>query len=124
MLRAAGDELERRYSADLRVQVLRLCRSDGGAERRRSLSVIKEELFGNGVNWGRVVTMMALGGALSVELAAAGDLGQVDEVAGWLEQSLDSAPLHGWIKDNGGWVGGLSGSCCTQRPAHPCSCSI
>ncbi|XP_028288793.1 apoptosis regulator Bcl-2-like [Parambassis ranga] len=103
VLRAASDELEHRYSGDLSVQVLRLCRNDGGAARWRSLSVIKEELFRNGVNWGRIVTMMALGGALSAELATAGELDQVDEVAGWLEESLDSAPLHQWIEDNGGW---------------------
>lgn len=104
-LRRAGDKLERRYRGNLsaHASALLLRADDGGrAALRRSLAVVREELFRDGVNWGRIVAMMELGGALSAE---AGGAGQVDDIARWMEESLDSAPLQGWIEDNGGWVG-------------------
>ncbi|XP_030612017.1 apoptosis regulator Bcl-2-like [Archocentrus centrarchus] len=105
VLRSAGDELERLYGAELsaQVSVLRL-RGDGGdAARLRNMTAIREELFRDGVNWGRIVTMMELGGALSAEVAMTGDTGHVDDIAGWMEESLDSPLLQRWIQDNGGW---------------------
>ncbi|GLD70947.1 apoptosis regulator Bcl-2-like isoform X2 [Lates japonicus] len=106
-LRRAGDKLERRYRGNLsaHASVLLLRADDSGrAALRRSLAAVREELFRDGVNWGRIVAMMELGGALSAE---AGGAGQVDDIARWMEESLDSAPLQGWIEDNGGWVPGV-----------------
>ncbi|XP_008293855.1 apoptosis regulator Bcl-2-like [Stegastes partitus] len=102
-LRSAGDEVARCCHGNLwaHVSALRLC--EGGAVQRRSLEAVSEELFRDGVNWGRIVAMMELGGALSAEAAEAGDMRQVDAIAGWMEDSLDSLPLRGWIEDNGGW---------------------
>ncbi len=109
VLRRAGDELERCYHGDLsaHVSVLLLC-DGGGAERLRGLTAVREELFRDGVNWGRIVAMMELGGALCTEVVRTGGAWQVDDIAGWMEESLDSPPLRGWIEDNGGWVGGRS----------------
>ncbi|XP_022621507.1 apoptosis regulator Bcl-2-like isoform X2 [Seriola dumerili] len=108
-LRCAGDELECSYRGNLSAQVSALlpCRDgDGGGSRsarRQSLTVVREELFRDGVNWGRIVAMMELGGALSAEVAKTGGAWQVDDIARWMEESLDSPPLQGWIEDNGGW---------------------
>lgn len=109
VLRYAGDELERRYGNNLSAQAMLLlqCGDRSSAELRRNLTRVREELFRDGVNWGRVVTMMELGGALSAEVARTGRVGQVDDIARWLEESLDSPPLQGWIEDIGGWVGGF-----------------
>ncbi|XP_070783988.1 apoptosis regulator Bcl-2-like [Enoplosus armatus] len=104
VLRCAGDELERCYRGDLSAQVSMLLLCDGGgAARRRSLTAVREELFRYGVNWGRIVAMMELGGALCTEMVKTGGTWQVDDIAGWMEESLDSPPLRGWIEDNGGW---------------------
>uniref|UniRef100_A0A3Q1EM73 Apoptosis regulator Bcl-2-like n=1 Tax=Acanthochromis polyacanthus TaxID=80966 RepID=A0A3Q1EM73_9TELE len=103
-LRTAGDELARCYHGDLWAQVsVRLCGDGGGVVQRHSLTAVSRELFRDGVNWGRIVAMMELGGALSTEAAEAGLTCQVDDIAGWMEDSLDSPPLRGWIQDNGGW---------------------
>ncbi|XP_026218126.1 apoptosis regulator Bcl-2-like [Anabas testudineus] len=104
-LRCACDELERRYYDNLSAQVLLLlqCRNRSGVERRQNLTRVSDELFRDGVNWGRIVTMMALGGVLSSEVARIGRVGQVDDIARWLEDSLESPRLQRWIADNGGW---------------------
>lgn len=106
-LRFAGDTLERRHGDSLTAQALLLLRCCDRSSIERNLSRVREELFKDGVNWGRIVAMMELGGALSVEVARTGRLGQVDDIARWLEESLDSLQLQGWIEDNGGWVGRL-----------------
>ncbi|KAI3354995.1 hypothetical protein L3Q82_004790 [Scortum barcoo] len=104
VLRRAGDELERCCHGDLSAHALVLLQSDGGgAARLRGLRAVREELFRDGVNWGRIVAMMELGGALCTEAARTGEAGQVDDIARWMEESLDSALLRGWIQDNGGW---------------------
>lgn len=87
------------------MSVLLLC-DGGGAARRRGLTAVREELFRDGVNWGRIVAMMELGGALCAQVVKTDGAWQVDDIAGWMEESLDSPPLRGWIEDNGGWVGG------------------
>ncbi|XP_076617066.1 apoptosis regulator Bcl-2-like isoform X1 [Chaetodon auriga] len=104
VLRCAGDELERRYHDDLSAQAAALLLREGGtAERGRGLTAVKDELFKDGVNWGRIVAMMELGGALCTQAVRMGGAWQVDDIAGWMENSLDSPPLRGWIEDNGGW---------------------
>uniref|UniRef100_A0A3B4YFW5 Bcl-2 Bcl-2 homology region 1-3 domain-containing protein n=1 Tax=Seriola lalandi dorsalis TaxID=1841481 RepID=A0A3B4YFW5_SERLL len=110
-LRCACDELECRYRGNLSAQVSALlpCGDGGGdgsrSAQRQSLTVVREELFRDGVNWGRIVAMMELGGALSAEVAKTGGAWRVDDIARWMEESLDSPLLQGWIEDNGGWVG-------------------
>ncbi|XP_070709483.1 apoptosis regulator Bcl-2-like [Pempheris klunzingeri] len=104
VLRRAGDELARCYHGDLSAQVSVLLLSDGdGAERRRGLTAVREELFRDGVNWGRIVAMMELGGAVCSQVVHRGGAWQVDDITAWLEESLDSPLLRGWIEDNGGW---------------------
>ncbi|XP_040921283.1 apoptosis regulator Bcl-2-like [Toxotes jaculatrix] len=104
-LRSAGDKLEHRYHGNLSAQVSVLLLSGGDTHlaRRRSLMAVCEELFKDGVNWGRIVAMMELGGALSAEVTKRGGGWQVDDIARWMEESLDSPLLQGWIEDNGGW---------------------
>ncbi|KAM4718741.1 apoptosis regulator Bcl-2-like [Anableps anableps] len=103
-LLSASDELEGRYPRELRGQVAALQRRGAGdGAARRSLTLVRDELFRDGVNWGRIVAMMALGGTLSAEAARSGETGRVDDIAAWMEENLESAALRGWIHDNGGW---------------------
>ncbi|XP_041824015.1 apoptosis regulator Bcl-2-like [Melanotaenia boesemani] len=104
-LQSASDKFEQCYHGDLSAQVSALQRwMDSSNEAPwRSLTVIRNELFRDGVNWGRIVTMMALGGALSAEVAGTGEMGQLDNIADWMVESLDSPPLQRWIEENGGW---------------------
>ncbi|KAG8009691.1 Apoptosis regulator Bcl-2 [Nibea albiflora] len=104
VLRCACDKLERRYHGDLAAHVSALLSHNGGvAERRQGLTAVREELFRDGVNWGRIVALMELGGALCTEVVRTGGAWQVNDIAAWMEESLDSAPLHTWIHDHGGW---------------------
>lgn len=82
-----------------------LMRWDGSA--RCALVAAKADLFRDGVvNWGGIVALLELGGALCAQVAKTDEAWQVDDIAGWMVDSLDSPRLQGWIEDSGGWVGG------------------
>ncbi|XP_028824545.1 apoptosis regulator Bcl-2-like [Denticeps clupeoides] len=95
-LRRAGDELERMFRRDLASVGRRLRLSRG------TFSAVVEELFRDGVNWGRVVAFFEFGGAVCVESVGRQASPQVENVTQWMTEYLDG-PLRVWIEDNGGW---------------------
>ncbi|KAM3860325.1 apoptosis regulator Bcl-2-like [Diretmus argenteus] len=98
-----GDELERRHQAEFSAHVsVLLVRLDRELVLRR-LVAVREELFSDGVNWGRIVALLELGGALCVEVVKRERAWQVQDITGWMVESLEAPPLRGWIDDNGGW---------------------
>jgi len=99
-LRGASDELELHHDLSAQVSALQQWGTGGSEAQRRSLTAIRDELFRDGVNWGRIVAMMMLGGALSTEVAQTGERGQLDDLVDWMEESLDSPPIRRWIEDN------------------------
>ncbi|XP_060920720.1 apoptosis regulator Bcl-2-like isoform X2 [Labrus mixtus] len=108
VLRSACDDLAHRYHGDLAANLSALLQRDGvEAAGLGGLTAVREELFRDGVNWGRIVAMMEVGGAVCSEAVKTGGARQVEVIAGWMEEGLDS--LQGWIDDNGGWVGCLCG---------------
>ncbi|XP_038606433.1 bcl-2-like protein 1 [Tachyglossus aculeatus] len=99
-LREAGDEFEVRYRrafSDLAWQL-----HITPATAYQSFEQVVNELFRDGINWGRVVAFFAFGGALCVE-SADKEMGPlVGRIGRWMATYLDSR-LDPWIRDNGGW---------------------
>ncbi|TMS09966.1 Apoptosis regulator Bcl-2 [Larimichthys crocea] len=70
--------------------------------QRRFAEVI-DELFRDGVNWGRIIAFFEFGGTVCVECVAKEEMTpQVDNIAEWMTEYLNG-PLNSWIQDNGGW---------------------
>lgn len=68
-----------------------------------SFKRVMDEVFKDGVNWGRVVGLFAFGGVLCVECAEKG-LGElVPQIADWMTKYLDEN-INPWIQSQGGWV--------------------
>lgn len=68
-----------------------------------SFKRVMDEVFKDGVNWGRVVGLFAFGGVLCVECAEKG-LGElVPQIADWMTKYLDEN-ISPWIQSQGGWV--------------------
>ncbi|CAJ1081580.1 apoptosis regulator Bcl-2-like [Xyrichtys novacula] len=99
ILRGACRDMDQRYHGDLEAHLSVLLRFDV-----RGLTTVREELFRDGVNWGRIVAMMEVGGAMCTEVVKTGGPWRVKDVTDWMKDGLDS--LQGWIEDNGGWVSG------------------
>lgn len=102
-LREAGDELESVYRPDLAEMTKRLRATPLGTEQRR-FTAVADELFSDGVNWGRVLAFLEFGAMVCVQCAPDADRSACAEnVARWMAEYLNG-PLNGWIQENGGWV--------------------
>ncbi|MEQ2219107.1 hypothetical protein XENOCAPTIV_012614 [Xenoophorus captivus] len=103
VLRDAGDELERLYQLDF-VEMSQQLYLTGDTARTRFAEVI-DELFRDGVNWGRIIAFFEFGSTVCVECASKEEMSsQVNNIAEWMTGYLNG-PLDSWIQDNGGWVG-------------------
>ncbi|XP_017278044.3 apoptosis regulator Bcl-2, partial [Kryptolebias marmoratus] len=101
VLREAGDELERLYQPDF-VEMSRQLGLASAAAKARFAEVM-DELFRDGVNWGRIIAFFEFGGTVCVECASREEMTpQVDHIAEWMTEYLNG-PLNSWIEDNGGW---------------------
>ncbi|KAK6310748.1 hypothetical protein J4Q44_G00188030 [Coregonus suidteri] len=100
VLREAGDELERLYQPDFAEMSHQLYLTSSMAERR--FREVIDELFRDGVNWGRIIAFFEFGGTICVECVNKEMTSQVDHIAGWMTEYLNG-PLHSWIQENGGW---------------------
>ncbi|XP_061446356.1 apoptosis regulator Bcl-2 isoform X2 [Rhineura floridana] len=99
-LRQAGDEFSRRYRRDFAEMSEQLHLTPVTA-RARFVAVI-EELFRDGVNWGRIVAFFEFGGMMCVESVGQEMSPLVDNITVWMTEYLNRH-LHNWIQDNGGW---------------------
>ncbi|XP_029102113.1 apoptosis regulator Bcl-2a [Scleropages formosus] len=100
VLREAGDEIERMYQRDFAQMPERLHFTPSTAQRK--FTAVIEELFSDGVNWGRIVAFFEFGGTMCVESVNREMTSQVDNIARWMTEYLNG-PLRNWIQENGGW---------------------
>ncbi len=101
VLREAGDELERLYQSDFAEMSKQLHLTSITAHQR--FTAVINELFRDGVNWGRIIAFFEFGGTICVECVNKEMTAQVDNIAGWMTEYLNG-PLRSWIQENGGWV--------------------
>lgn len=70
----------------------------------QSFESVMDEVFRDGVNWGRIVGLFAFGGALCVECVEKEMSPLVARIAEWMTVYLDNH-IQPWIQEQGGWVG-------------------
>ncbi|KAL1006437.1 hypothetical protein UPYG_G00072400 [Umbra pygmaea] len=100
VLHEAGTELERMYNRDF-SQLSSQLHFTPSTARARFTGVI-DELFSDGVNWGRIVAFLEFGGTMCVECVNREMTPQVNNIVNWMTEYLNG-PLQNWIQDNGGW---------------------
>ncbi|XP_026062721.1 apoptosis regulator Bcl-2-like [Carassius auratus] len=100
VLRDAGDELERLYQSDFAEMSKQLHITSITGQQR--FTAVIDELFRDGVNWGRIIAFFEFGGTVCVECVNKEMTAHVDNIAGWMTEYLNG-PLHAWIQENGGW---------------------
>lgn len=101
-VRKLGDEFENKQdSSDFHDMVTSLQITPETAHS--TFSTVTNEMFSNGINWGRVVALIGFGGAFSVECVSRNMPQLVDLVVDWVATYMNSN-LKDWISKNGGWV--------------------
>ncbi|XP_068183117.1 bcl-2-like protein 1 [Antennarius striatus] len=99
-LRDSANEFEFRYSrafSDLHNQ---LHITPGTAYQ--SFEHVMDEVFRDGVNWGRVIGLFVFGGALCVECVEKEMSSLVGRIIEWMTVYLDNH-IQPWIQSQGGW---------------------
>ncbi|MED6260039.1 hypothetical protein ATANTOWER_030492 [Ataeniobius toweri] len=71
----------------------------------QSFENVMDEVFRDGVNWGRIVGLFAFGGALCVECVEKEMSHLVGRIVEWMTVYLDEQ-IDPWIQSQGGWVPG------------------
>lgn len=100
-LRDTGNEFELRYNcafSNLHKQL-----HITPATAYQSFENVMDEVFRDGVNWGRVVGLFAFGGALCVECVEKEMNPLVGRIVEWMTVYLDNH-IQPWIQSQGGWV--------------------
>lgn len=69
----------------------------------QSFKNVMDEVFKDGVNWGRIVGLFAFGGVLCVECVEKDASELVCRIADWMTIYLDEN-INPWIQSQGGWV--------------------
>ncbi|KAJ7412882.1 Bcl-2-like protein 1 [Pitangus sulphuratus] len=100
-LREAGDEFELRYRRAFSDLTSQLHITPGTAYQ--SFEQVVNELFRDGVNWGRIVAFFSFGGALCVESVDKEMRVLVKRIVSWMTTYLTDH-LDPWIQENGGWT--------------------
>ncbi|XP_044067583.1 bcl-2-like protein 1 [Siniperca chuatsi] len=99
-LRDSANEFELRYArafSDLHNQL-----HITPATAYQSFENVMDEVFRDGVNWGRIVGLFAFGGALCVECVEKEMSPLVSRIIEWMTVYLDNHIQH-WIQSQGGW---------------------
>ncbi|KAJ8412316.1 hypothetical protein AAFF_G00145830 [Aldrovandia affinis] len=99
-LRDSANEFELRYSRAFSDLSSQLHITPGTAYQ--SFESVMNEVFRDGVNWGRVVGLFAFGGALCVECVEKEMSHLVGRIADWMTVYLDNH-IQPWIQGQGGW---------------------
>ncbi|XP_034393262.1 bcl-2-like protein 1 [Cyclopterus lumpus] len=99
-LRDSANEFELRYArafSDLHNQL-----HITPATAYQSFENVMDEVFRDGVNWGRIVGLFAFGGALCVECVEKEMSPLVGRIIEWMTVYLDNH-IQPWIQTQGGW---------------------
>lgn len=100
ILRRLSDELEDRHSMVLSNMCNRLNVVNGSAQVK--FVQVADEVFRDGINWGRIVAIFAFGAKMAQYCVTHGLQQEVEEIIVWVGNYISC--LSNWIHSNGGWV--------------------
>ncbi|XP_070211972.1 bcl-2-like protein 2 isoform X3 [Littorina saxatilis] len=103
-MRALGDEFESRFSQAFDDMINHLHITPDTAYQ--TFTTIVNEIFKDGVNWGRVVALFGFGGKLAVRCVQQSMPQLVCSIVDWVTTYVDTT-LKPWIAENNGWAGFL-----------------
>lgn len=101
-MRTLADEFEERYIAEFSDMVQQLHITPDIAYP--TFNAVAQELFIDGINWGRIVALFAFGGAIAIECYENQMAHLVDSIYDWVSTYVQTH-LDQWINSQSSWVG-------------------
>ncbi len=100
-MRTLGLEFEERYTEVFQEMCNQLHITPNTAHP--TFTAIVNELFSDGIKWGRVVALFSFGGSLAVQCVEKEMPLLVDQIVDWVASYVDNH-LKVWITEHGEWV--------------------
>lgn len=100
-MRTLGVEFEERYTEVFQDMSNQIHVTPNTAHP--TFTAIVNELFSDGIKWGRIVALFSFGGSLAVHCIEKEMPLLVDQIVDWVTQYVDTN-LASWITQHGGWV--------------------
>ncbi|CAH1781043.1 unnamed protein product [Owenia fusiformis] len=102
MMRKLGDKFQERYGEVFEEMTNQLHVTPSTSHS--TFTAIADELFQDGVKWGRVVALVAFSGSFAVKCVELGLPKLVDEIREWTSKYINKN-LAEWMNKNEGWDG-------------------
>lgn len=99
-LRQVGKEVEARYPSLMKTLAERV--DIEASKPEVSFRNVADEVFSDGVTWGRIVAVVCFASEVAVSCSQHGT-DVVDNIVGWLSEYLSKGTIGEWIKKTGGW---------------------
>lgn len=101
-MRNLADEFEQRYTTEFSSMVDQLhVTEDIGYP---TFNAVAQELFVDGINWGRIVALFTFGGAIAIQCCEKDMPHLVDAIYEWVSTYVETH-LEQWINNHNGWDG-------------------
>lgn len=100
-MRTLADGFEEQYTAEFSDMLQQLHITPNVAYP--TFNAVAQELFIDGINWGRVVALFVFGGAIAIECCEKNMSHLIDSVYDWMSTYVQTH-LEQWISSQGGWV--------------------
>ncbi|XP_030821711.1 bcl-2 homologous antagonist/killer [Camarhynchus parvulus] len=96
-----GDDIYRRYDAEFRTMLESLQSTRHNAYEH--FTKIASSLFESGINWGRVIALLAFGYRLAMHVWQCGVSGFLRRIARYVGEFMLQHRIARWIAQQGGW---------------------
>ncbi|XP_063034007.1 bcl-2 homologous antagonist/killer [Melospiza melodia melodia] len=96
-----GDDIYRRYDAEFRTMLESLQPTRHNAYE--TFTKIASSLFESGINWGRVIALLAFGYRLAMHVWQRGVSGFLRRIARYVGEFMLQHRIARWIAQQGGW---------------------
>ena len=100
-MRTLGAEFEQRYNDVFQEMCNQLHITENTAQP--TFTAIINELFSDGVRWGRVVALFSFAGCMAVQCMQKEMPALVSQIVVWVTNYINNQ-LNTWITEQGGWV--------------------
>ena len=103
-MRTLGLEFEQRYNEVFQEMADQIHITPNTAHN--TFTAIVNELFSDGIKWGRIVALFSFGGSLAMQCIEKEMPVLVDQIVDWVTNYVDNN-LASWITQHGGWVSNI-----------------
>lgn len=100
-----GDDINKKYEHQFRHMVQQLCITQDTAYE--AFAGVARKLFRDGINWGRIVTLLCFGYRIAIDTFQRGIGNFFQSILKFITRFIAQEKIAKWIAEQGGWIAAL-----------------